>query len=210
MLSPVILAIVNQKGGVGKTTTAVNLAAVLAEGRTVLLVDTDPQASATWWAERTDTGFDLAQETDPALLGRLRAVEDYDLVIVDTPPALGSEALESVLGAADYVLLPTLPAPMDLASVMQAVTATIAPAGVAHRVLLVRVDPRSVREAQEVQGALLEAGIPAFQAFVRQYKAHERAALDGAPISRWRGPNARKAEADYRRVADELLRDLER
>jgi chromosome partitioning protein len=43
---------------------------------------------------------------------------------------------------------------------------------------------------------------------VRAYKAHERAALDGKPITRWRGPNAREAEADYRRVAEELKREL--
>jgi len=201
-----ILAIVNQKGGVGKTTTAVNLAAILAEGRRVLLVDTDPQGSATWWADQGEMPFDLAQETDPRLLERLRALEGYELVIVDTPPALRSEALQAVVKTSDYVLLPTLPAPMDLASVMKTASDLTAD----HRVLLVRVDPRSVREALDVLDALRAADIPAFHAFVRQYKAHERAALDGKPVTEWNGPNARKAEADYRRVADELLRDLER
>jgi chromosome partitioning protein len=54
----------------------------------------------------------------------------------------------------------------------------------------------------------MESQIPVFHAFVRAYKAHERAALDGIPITAWKGPNAREAEADYRRIAEELMREL--
>lgn len=203
-----VLAIVNSKGGVGKTTTAVNLAAILAEAQRVLLVDSDPQASATWWVERGDMPFDLAKEVDPALLSRLRSVKDYDMVVVDTRPALRSEALDSVLRAADYVILPTPPAPMDLTALMETIRQAVRPAGISHRVLLTRVDPRSLNEALEALAVLSSGGTPAFHAFVRAYKAHERAALDGLPITSWRGLNAREAEADYRRVTDELLRDL--
>ena len=205
-----VVAVVNGKGGVGKTTTAVNLAALLAEETPVLLVDADPQASASWWAGRgeMEMPFDLAQETDPRLLSRLKRVEGYGAVVVDTPPALRSEALEAVLKAADYAVLPTPPAPLDLEALVETVRRAIRPLGVAHRVLLTRVDPRSLGEALEAQTALMEAGVPAFHAFVRAYKAHERAALDGKPITRWRGPNAREAEADYRRVAEELKREL--
>jgi chromosome partitioning protein len=208
-LSHKILVVLNGKGGVGKTTTAVNLAATLSETQKVLLVDADPQGSATWWVERSDSGmgFDLSQETQPHLLSQLRQIDDYEVIVVDTPPALGSQALSATIGAADYLILPTPPAPMDLTVLIETVRQAVTPVGVAHRVLLTRVDPRSLNEAIEAQNTLLELGIPACNAFIRAYKAHERAALDGSSISQWRGRNAKEACSDYRRVVDEIQRD---
>lgn len=204
-----ILAVLNGKGGVGKTTTAINLAATFSEKNHVLLVDADPQGSATWWVERSEKGmgFDLAQEMDPRLLEGLRKITNYELIVVDTPPALGSEALAAVIPAADYLILPTPPAPMDLAVLIETIKEAVMPVGVAHRVLLTRVDPRSLGEAQEAKKTLMELQIPACNTVVRAYKAHERATLGGMPITQWRGKNAREAEADYRRVADEIRRD---
>ncbi len=206
---PKVLVVLNGKGGVGKTTTTVNLAAVFAETQRVLLVDADPQGSASWWSERSNgkLGFDVAQENDPTLLSGLRQVKDYNLIVVDTPPALNSEALAAVIPAADYLLLPTPPAPMDLSALIETVKQAVIPSGVSHRVLLTRVDPRSLGEALEAQNTLLEMGIPACHAFIRAYKAHDRAALEGRSVTQWRGKNGREAEADYRRVAEEVQRD---
>ncbi|MEL6246452.1 MAG: ParA family protein [Cyanobacteria bacterium J06554_6] len=204
-----VLAVFNGKGGVGKTTTAVNLAAILAEHRSVLLVDADPQGSASWWVERdeNDLEFDFSQENDARLLGQLTGIKDYDLIVVDTPPALNSEAIAAVMPVVDYLLLPTPPAPMDVAALVRTVKTAIQPAGVDYRVLLTKVDSRSLKEAQEAQSMLTELDIPAFESFIRSYKAHERAAIDGLPITHWKGPNAHEAKADYYRVVTEILMD---
>lgn len=208
-LHPKIIVVANGKGGVGKTTTTMSLAGIFSERYKVLAVDADPQASLSWWVERDrqKTSFDLVKETNPLLLGKLSKIKEYELILVDTPPALNSEALAAVLAVADYLLLPTPPAPMDLTAVIQTVKQAVVPVGVAHRVLLVRVDSRSSEEAREAQNTLKEVGIPACKTFVRAYKAHERAALEGVPITQWRGKNSRQAQTDYRKVADEIQQD---
>ena len=204
-----LLTIVNGKGGVGKTTTAFSLAASFAlQGQTVLLVDTDPQASASWWYERSETQpFELITESDPAMLTRLREVGGYDLAIIDTQPALSSAALAEVIKLSDFVLVPTPPSALDLNAVIETVRTMLAPSQVKYRVMLTRVDPRALNEALEALNTLTDVGIPSFHAFVRAYKAHERAALDGVPIHQYKGANAREGQRDYDRIAEEVGRE---
>ena len=101
------IAVSNVKGGVGKTTTAVYLAAVAAErGDDVLLVDADPHASsAIWLEERPIDGVTVVEAPSERTLVRALRTEDA-LVVIDTPP--GDERLvRAAIDAADSVVIPT-------------------------------------------------------------------------------------------------------
>jgi chromosome partitioning protein len=113
-----------------------------------------------------------------------------------------------VIGASDYVVLPSPPAPMDIVALIETVRQEVRSSGVRHRVLLTRVDARSRGEAEEARGALAGAGIPVFEGMVREYKAHRTASLLGIPISGLGLRRGRNAEDDYRLVTGELLKDL--
>jgi chromosome partitioning protein len=84
----------------------------------------------------------------------------------------------------------------------------IVPARVAHRILLNKVDPRSINESLDAQKSLMDSEIPVFNSFIRAYKVHERAPQDGVPIIQVKGRNAKAAASDYRKVVDELLREF--
>lgn len=114
------VAVLNQKGGVGKTTLAVNLAAAAhVDGKRTLLVDMDMQGSAAeWFAARADSsplaGLVVVKMDRRLTVPKFRELAGgYDFVVLDGPPRL-DEVTSSAAVASDVVLIPVSPGPFDL------------------------------------------------------------------------------------------------
>ena len=112
-----IISILSQKGGSGKTTLALALAAAFARtGKAVLLVDADEQGSALTWADAREAEplFTCVGMPKPTLHKELPSLsKNYDLVLVDGAPRVSSVA-RSAIAASDAVLVPVQPSPMDV------------------------------------------------------------------------------------------------
>lgn len=208
-----IVALLNQKGGVGKTTLATHVAGELAwRGQSVLLLDADPQGSALDWTQRRAQlglprlfgAVGLARETlhqeAPALAHRV------DHVVIDGPPRIAALARSALL-AAERVLVPVQPSPYDLwaSAEMVALVREAQAFRPALRAAFV-VNRRVVRTVigREARQALASQPWPVLAAEVRQRivfadsVAAGRLAYEAAPG----GAAAREIAA----LVDELLR----
>jgi chromosome partitioning protein len=204
-----IIAIINQKGGVGKTTTTVNLGAALAEqGKNVLLVDLDPQGSLTFHNEGAEhQSYRVVATKGRALAGVLRR-ESFDYALLDCPPTLAEDTAVA-LKHANLAIAPTPPRVLDLAGLAQlretveAVRSRGNP-GLRLRILVTMREARLALQ-NEYEMRLREAfADETFATVIPKAAVFEKAADAHYPILRF-APRSQSATA-FRTLTQEVIR----
>ena len=190
-----VIAVVSQKGGVGKSTLAVHLAtAANAQGQRVLLLDLDPQGSAMEWANRRGDLPPDVSGANPASIGKeieRAKIEGYALVVVDTAPHADHAALQAAR-AADLVAIPCRPSTFDIA----AISATLDLCKLANKQALVVINAAPVRSrvTQEAQEAIIEKGGKVSSVVIHQRVAFQHCMITGQTAGEFEpdGPAARE------------------
>ena len=213
-----VIAIVNQKGGTGKTTLCTNLAAALAESHRVLLLDADAQGSSQEWFEsQQERRFKLfnLEVRRAGDAGRLvqdvrRQAADYDWVIIDGPAGTSRISAEAVR-AADLVLIPAKPSPYDVwaaSDVVEAVKARRATTGGAPKAAFVITmwRPRTLLGGQ-IEAALEEYGFPALGARTTERVAYPQMAIEGGTVLDGKDRTARDEILALRDEIERIIHD---
>ncbi|MGE0415444.1 MAG: ParA family partition ATPase [Acetobacteraceae bacterium] len=175
-----IIGIASQKGGVGKSTLAVHLAAeAAAKGHKTLVIDLDPQGSAMEWANRRGEREPDVSGANPASLAKEIATaqeEGYDLVILDTAPHADHAALQAAR-VADLVLVPCRPSTFDIA----AISATLDLCKLAKRQAEVVLNAAPIRSkvTAEAREAIVEKGGIVSPVVIHHRVAFQHCMIDG-------------------------------
>lgn len=211
-MTPKIIAFASTKGGVSKSSLAVNLAGLAAteHGKRVLLVDADEQRTSSSWFEDTDAPFDVAVTDDNAReltqLRRTPGIDAYDLVVVDLPGYRGQglvDVLTSPDSRPDLVLAPTRAGRADLMALTKLVPALDGD----YRIVLNFVNSGKDRDAEGYAKSITDAGWKLANTRVRHSKGWMRAIQEQRLVTQTRLFPTPKVDA--RALTDEVLAILD-
>jgi chromosome partitioning protein len=184
----IIISVLNQKGGSGKTTISSNLAhAIALDGHKVLLVDSDPQGSLRDWNEANGGELlpvvGLDRETLPK---DLKAVSDgYDFVVIDGAPQIAKMSAAAVK-AANLVLIPVQPSPYDIWACADLVDIIAARQEVTDgSPLAYFIISRAIKNTKlgnEIKGALVDYELPIMKTYTTQKVAYPTTAAEGTTV----------------------------
>jgi chromosome partitioning protein len=206
-----VIALVGNKGGAGKTTLAMNLAAGLRRRSSTVLVDADPQGSAGHWSRVAAASGRSAVAVEAAaqdLSGQIAALSrDHPHVVVDCPPSIDAAASHRALTVCDFALVPVLPSPLDLWATTR-IAAEVARAGGANpglRAALVvnQLEPRTTL-SRVVGQVLTELELDVLDAGIRRRAVYRNCMLEGRTVYD-SGARGRDAIAEMEQLLMEIL-----
>jgi chromosome partitioning protein len=205
-----VIAVINQKGGTGKTTLSMNLAAGLSRRADTVVIDLDPQGSSRQWATMGSQPFpatikQITGDWDAQTLHRnYRA---FPHMVLDCPPSLESHASMQALRACDVALIPVLPSPVDLWASMnlpeEIEEARKVNPNIQAFLVLNQLEPRSALSSA-MRDALIEFGMPVLDAGLRRRAAYRNAALEGLSVYQMGGHGIRAVE-EMEAIIEEVI-----
>jgi chromosome partitioning protein len=183
------IAVISQKGGSGKTTFALNLAVAAAQdGKRVLIVDLDPQASVTKWYEaREDKASLIVQPTHPAALDalkRMAAGQGVDWMIIDTAAGTDSNAAKAV-EVSDLVLITCRPTVMDLRAIQNPIR-LCRYSDITPRIVLTQIEPQGTVE-EEAREQLQQLGAEVLVGGLGRRAAYSHSLINGLSAAEYEG-----------------------
>jgi chromosome partitioning protein len=192
-----LLLLTTLKGGVGKTTTAIHLAGVLATHGKTLLVDADPAQGALEWAARgAGFDFDLCEPKDAK-------PKRYQYVVVDTRAQPKAKTLDEFTHKADLIIVPCSTSSLALETLPRLQEEL---EGLPLRALLTIAPPPPSKDSERAAARLEALGMARFQTVMRRYAALEKAAVAGCLVRDVRDPKAEAAWADAKALGREVLK----
>jgi len=209
-----VIATLNSKGGVGKTTLATNLAACFAaDKKDVLLIDSDPQASALEWKmKRPSTAVDLQIVGLPVgnLHQEIRKLKNkYEVILVDSGGRI-TETLRAAAAVADFVLVPTLPSLYDLAATQEffakVLNEVAAIKGEIQAAIVLNQVQTGTTISRAAQEQLAEFEKPVMETILHLYVAYKESAAMGLSVVEYdkTGKAAQEVAAFYKELKGEL------
>ena len=202
-MAQTIISLTSFKGGVGKSTLAVNLAGALALNASTTLVDEDPLQSCYQWAKqngRLPMPVVLPDEVQNVDLGAAR------YLLVDTEGRPKPEDLSELIRSSTWTLIPCGTSGLEINGTLRLITALrSADAELGKVKVVITKAPPVGTVGQQARDALREAGIPVATSVVRSYVAHQKAAELGLLVRDVPDPRASQAWADVLELAMEVV-----